>query len=274
MASRSKRSRKTKLVPREFVEIESDDDAKIAELEEQVEKTLSKIRNSDEPAQPNLKFDIKVEVEEYHEEYQPNKPTFFIVDMKQAIKYSNRYRIKSIPNQILDIELRNYAGRVVRDNNQYSPNKKFQQVMFQWRNWCDLDNDNRGPPLHYKCYICSKGWWHLRHFQEHMNNHDEYNMKLEIVNRLQCNIVAYLVYRRLFIRSVKSVCWRCGQDILQHEGPQTCPGCSENLECCTALIDHLRICAHYQELKKVKRRFCCHLCAAFYPSETELFEHM
>ncbi|XP_038220522.1 uncharacterized protein LOC119838602 [Zerene cesonia] len=289
------RNRKTKLIPREFV----DSDDELQELQYEVEQTLARIRGdkastSNEQTQPQ--FSIKVEVEECYETNDDvvelnSSDEEQLSDLEQDVHNLNLMSVleashkhmetsTNIADFTLHMEVVNYCKQPPVPNVKSNHELVLEKALTRWRDWFSLAADLREPPLIYKCYICNLAWWHLSEFRSHIYVHvfKTFRVSLEIINCVQCNIVAYEKMDKRFI-DPGAKCWRCGEPGSEHQKPNKCGGCSKDFFSCMKLVEHQWYCDAFKAkqikvFQKAKKMYKCHLCPRYYFQEDTLFDHM
>ncbi|KAG6465646.1 hypothetical protein O3G_MSEX015291 [Manduca sexta] len=286
----SKNSRKDKLVVRDGVNL---DEAINVELQNiaQTSSKLDKMDENDEDDQlvidianikkeinessyvenPNMKFTVRVEVEEYNEDVKhkikiemhdispvepqtlnqrvilkdgnihnskkPKQPfKSVVVDLNELYDEVDRIvrTSNNIADEILARELKNNWGSVLRLPIENDPiNIRLQEVIHKWKIWTSASK-YRDVPLFYKCYICQTAWWRLDPFRTHLKIHhiDSFRIDLEEHSH-ESNIIAYGTINIPPVKylKVEGDCWKCNKPFEHHISAKK-QNASYSCKCC------------------------------------------
>ncbi|XP_032528137.2 zinc finger protein 236-like isoform X1 [Danaus plexippus] len=242
-------------VYRERKRIQESHNTDIDEIEETIARMTSNsiLKKLNQRSEDNLKFDVKVEVEEV-EEHQTNDLNITIgsvvslkgtaddalgaadeeqnlddtadtkllvreYDFKATTVIDELNKMKNMTNiadVLIDVSVRNYFGRYFFKVDAEVKEAKLLVVFAKWQTWCRMNPDDRDAPLLYKCYICRRSWWHYHEFREHFHCHDDFNLDIDQFGQ-ECIVFAYSKEIQQNDISVIGNCWRCGNDFLFHQ---------------------------------------------------------
>ncbi|XP_050359993.1 zinc finger Y-chromosomal protein 1-like isoform X2 [Nymphalis io] len=284
-----KRSRKTKLVPREYLD---SDDENIAQMQNEIEETISKINVQSilrklEPkyfSSKSLEFSVKVEVEECNENIEVDSESHNQISNDLNIKinsirslndtqsttkeiiqyyqidednlrevfYLQSKKTISCVDKMIEIYIRNNFGRQQAYIAESNIDKMLQMKLKKWKLWYEAAPELRDSPIMYICYVCNKGWWHFSEFREHLKEHDTLTYGTETPHQEEFRITAYKKAIESKNIQFESDCWKCGRDVSVHQRAEyRCRGCKLELPSCTML------CTHENDCKKFKMLLNC-----------------
>ncbi|XP_047543038.1 zinc finger protein 267-like isoform X1 [Vanessa atalanta] len=312
MEERSKkRCRKSKLVPREYLD---SDDENIAQMQNEIEETIAKIDAQSilRKLEPNyfsskpLEFSVKVEVEEFDEPIVEdnqlsddlNIKIHSIRSLSDTTSTTNRnceYRLNeevirdvfdviskkttSIVDKMIEIYMRNDFGRRQAHIDESNIDKKLQLNLKKWKIWYEAAPRFRDAPGMYICYVCGIGWWHLSDFREHVKKHDSLNYGVEFSFQ-EFKIIAYNKPVKPRNVPIESDCWKCGKDVSAHQGVDyKCIGCQLKVHSCKMLSLHESECKKYKFLLNntgvdTSKMYRCPLCSFKHWVKEQVRKHL
>lgn len=189
----------------------------------------------------------------------------------------------NIADKILNVYVRNTIGYEQRRKLvQSTQENQIQASLDEWRTW-QSRSFHREDPLFYKCYVCTKSYWYLSEFREHLSsshpNDEHLTISLEKYELHEANLIAY--YQRLVVIKdiyTPGLCYRCGRDYSAHEISSRFQekfykqeGCSRHFTSCTGLRDHFPSCTVCNVQRKL---FKCDICKSRFDSNEELLGHL
>ncbi|XP_028160893.1 uncharacterized protein LOC114353207 isoform X1 [Ostrinia furnacalis] len=148
-------------------------------------------------------------------------------------------------DKILAVESKNLWGRLrMVDDTPSKQEARIQIALNSWKYWKVTCKSGYLPKM-YKCYICEKAWWHLGPFQDHMNMHDDKELRVETESQgLEYNIIAYNPKAPHAFKSFETDthCWKCGYTYNEHPTEETknypCTHCGLSFGTCIKLKRH------------------------------------
>ncbi|XP_063836184.1 uncharacterized protein LOC135085337 isoform X3 [Ostrinia nubilalis] len=148
-------------------------------------------------------------------------------------------------DKILAVESKNLWGRLrMVDDTPSKQEARIQIALNSWKYWKVTCKGGYLPKM-YKCYICEKAWWHLGPFQDHMNMHDDKELRVETESQgLEYNIIAYNPKAPHAFKSFETDthCWKCGYTYNEHPTDETknypCTHCGLSFGTCIKLKRH------------------------------------
>ncbi|XP_046976292.1 uncharacterized protein LOC124542361 isoform X2 [Vanessa cardui] len=312
--SSKKRCRKSKLVPREYLD---SDDENIAQMQNEIEETIAKIDAQSilrklEPgyfSSKPLEFSVKVEVEECDDDIivinnetdnqsgDLNIKIHSIRSLNDTPSTTNNHehrlneddirdafdlistKTTSIADKLIEIYMRNDFGRKQAYIAESDMDKKLQMNLKKWKVWYEAAPRFRDAPGMYICYVCDIGWWHFYDFREHVKNHESLNYGVE-VSFQELKVIAYKFSVKPRMVPIESDCWKCGKDVTVHQGVNyTCMGCQMMFHSCKMMSMHESDCKKYKSLLSnagvdTSKMYRCPLCLFKHWIKEQVYKHL
>lgn len=219
------------------------------------------------PEKSNIEVSISIEIERDTQEEQndrnllnrePVKKRFTECLLPEDIIKEETLKVmascRSIPDKIIEIEIRNNLGKFVQpqeQNDEYE--SMIQTALKSFKQW-NYQSKERESILAYKCYVCDIGCWQLAHFRDHIKQHKDIKLNLEPFHH-ECYIVAFYGEQPAMREvQIDGVCRYCLRTSSEHDAAKRnglyyfCMGCYGRFFTCAAIFKHEGTCVRFQKI--------------------------
>ncbi|XP_047039858.1 zinc finger protein 91-like [Helicoverpa zea] len=251
------------------IEVETCDDENFYTNDENNDQSTEQIKDVEESSN---KIKIKKEIKNV------------ILSRETVIRESNKIKETStnLADSILDICLRNSLGFFEEQHLSTWYDIQIKHALTSWEDW-QSKSFHREHPLFYKCYICTKSWWNLSEFRDHILEHTTVKLDIEKYTQHECNIIAFKPNKRpdeIKEFFTEGLCYHCGKDYSKHQlSARDDKNCYMNTDClkrfptCTELKHHAYACK-VCSIKNNEYSFCCQICTLSFGKIDDLTGHM